>query len=381
MDHGIEEIVAQLPTAKRVTDVWAEMERRLADGDIAFVGDLGMAVAQRSGAGSARVWQYASVLDTAIRLLALGPNPHGVEQLLRLVDGEDRSARRRARYVASLIASAQDVQGLLPLFRGTGPGAGASDELRACTVHELLLRGFDLSDLPEVLAWASSPGMSQHPLAWLPLRCTEWENGAELPSYSVHGSTAPIPFGPVAKTVRLPLRSRAVGRFTAREVTENDRESVSAAVSNWAEESNGRVEARSFASEGPLEEPDVPAALLGLGLDCLAGYDRRSDFTVSRVDIGQAWWVLFAAASTGGAYNHGLYGAYGRLSAWRSLGGLAGVAEGAGAEELGARVATCSWYSFGASTPWYFQVAWDIGLAALDPDRTTLTVLAATDTD
>jgi Family of unknown function (DUF6183) len=28
----------------------------------------------------------------------------------------------------------------------------------------------------------------------------------------------------------------------------------------------------------------------------------------------QAWRVVFAAASTGGAYNSGLYGAYGRLA-------------------------------------------------------------------
>ncbi|WP_274564734.1 DUF6183 family protein [Streptomyces spiramyceticus] len=44
--------------------------------------------------------------------------------------------------------------------------------------------------------------------------------------------------------------------------------------------------------------------------------------------------MLFAAASTGGAYNSGGYGAYGRLAAWQSLAGLSGAAEGASAAEV-----------------------------------------------
>jgi hypothetical protein len=91
--------------------------------------------------------------------------------------------------------------------------------------------------------------------------------------------------------------------------------------------------------------------------------------------------VLFAAASTGGAYNSGSRGAYGRLTAWRSLAALAGCPEGAAFEEVETRAGDCIWYGFAADTKWFEQVAWDVGLAALTPDRRRLLVLAATDTD
>lgn len=94
----------------------------------------------------------------------------------------------------------------------------------------------------------------------------------------------------------------------------------------------------------------------------------------------RAWRVLFAAASTGGAYNSGLYGAHGRPAAWRSLAGLAGAAEYGTVEETAARARESTWYGVDAATAWFAHVAWDIGLAALSPDR-RLAVLAATDTD
>ncbi|MEU8522865.1 DUF6183 family protein [Streptomyces sp. NPDC048577] len=379
MDHRVEKIVSKLPETRDVNSVWAELDRRMADGDVSFLGDLGVELVRRSLSASARVWQYESVLDRAIRLFALAPGGSGVVQLLRVVAGEDRSARKRARYVASLIASAQDVDGLRPLFRGARSGAGASNELRACTVHELVVRGVELADMPEALNWASGPGIGRHPLAWLPLRRSELESGADLPSYSVQASTSSLPFGPVNEVVQpLPLRS---GQFAAHESAEADLSSVPAAVANWADESNGRIEARAFGLEHPLDEPDVPRALLGLGLDCLAGHSHRTDFSVARSTAGAVWSVLFAAASSGGAYNHGLYGAYGRLAAWSSLGGLAGAGRDATAPEVQERAAVCGWYRFGAATPWYHHVAWDIGLAALNRDRTRITLLAATDTD
>jgi hypothetical protein len=44
-------------------------------------------------------------------------------------------------------------------------------------------------------------------------------------------------------------------------------------------------------------------------------------------------------------------------------------------------VTACARYGFDASTPWFWQVAWDIGLAAVSPDRRRIAVLVATDTD
>jgi hypothetical protein len=45
------------------------------------------------------------------------------------------------------------------------------------------------------------------------------------------------------------------------------------------------------------------------------------------------------------------------------------------------RARECTWYRFTAPTDWFEQVAWDVGLTVLTPDRRQLTVLAATDTD
>jgi hypothetical protein len=153
------------------------------------------------------------------------------------------------------------------------------------------------------------------------------------------------------------------------------------AVANWAEESNGRIEARVFHLAEPLDAESVPSTLLALGLACLHGTGKKTSLSVAACPPAQAWRVLFAAASTGGAYNSGSHGAYGRLAAWQSLAALAGCPEGASAAEVEAQVTACAWHGFDAGTKWFEQVAWDIGLAVLSPDGRRLAVLAATDTD
>jgi hypothetical protein len=95
----------------------------------------------------------------------------------------------------------------------------------------------------------------------------------------------------------------------------------------------------------------------------------------------QAWQQVFAAASTGGAYNHGEHGAYGRLLAWRSLAALAHAPQDASPADIQTLAERCSWYTFAGASPWFEQVAWDIGLATVSPDRRHLAILAATDTD
>jgi hypothetical protein len=152
-------------------------------------------------------------------------------------------------------------------------------------------------------------------------------------------------------------------------------------VANWAEESNGRVEARVFELAEPLDADAVPSALRSLGLECLDGIGKKTRFSVAPCPPAWTWQLLFAAASLGGAYNHGSYGAYGRLAAWQSLAGLSGVAAGADADAVEAQVNDCTWYTFAADTAWFYSVVWDVGLAALSPDRRRLAVLAATDTD
>lgn len=377
MPDQIREIVDSLPNVKDLRKVWKVVDGRMAAGDASFIGDLGVALAARFGEGDRAdaVWQYRGVYEHLLRLLALEAGPENLTQVLRLVSADPSAPqRKRERYVASLLAAGQRPEDIAALaFGGGGSTAGATDELRACLVHELVLRDVAVRELPRVAQWTALPHWHHHPLAWLPLNLAEFEQSGDLPSSLVRGG------------------SGGLSAPESTEVTTDEASaSISAAVQNWNEASNGQYEARVFEFTKPVEPVAVPAALLASGLECLAERQRNDGFSVSACRPATAWRMLFAAASTGGAYNHGCYGAYGRLYAWRSLAGLAGLtgpaglgdaADGASAAEVVERVSQCSWYEFDADSPWFYQVAWDVGLAAVDPDRLRLAVLASTDTD
>jgi hypothetical protein len=381
MVDRIQQIVATLPELTDVNGVSEEAERRLAKGDTGFVAELGIALAERSGSAAGQVWQYRGVFDHLLRLLAITPGRKNVEQALRLVAAARSGGRDMDRYAASLLASAQRPKDLAVVFaEGNAPG-GAAEELRACLVHEMVLRGVAVTKVRGIARWASSPHWRHHPLGWLPLSLSGVEEAPGLPGYSVGSSSAGLPFGP-SEGPEMPDRAVTVRVPAARETTTPSIASAMAvAVANWAEESNGRIEARVFDLAEPVDAEVVPDTLAAVGLECLSGLTLGSRFSIASCPPAQAWRVLFAAASTGGAYNQGCYGAYGRLAAWRSLAGICGAAEGASAAEVERQVRECDWFSFDADTNWYDQVAWDIGLAAVRPWRQRLAVLAATDTD
>lgn len=385
MTDEIETIVRTLPDLEDVRGVNEVAGRRHAQGDVAFPADLGVALARRYGRpGAEQVWQYGSVFTHLFRLLATTPGAENVRQALRLVAAAAPGDRNLERSAASVLASGHSAEELAMLFTGGGgrSGAvpGASEELRACLVQELILRGVAVADTPGIARWASSPHRGFHPLAWLPLVSSPLEAHAGLPHYSVNGSSHAIPYG-------LPKDGAPVGDARARvpsavETTPRERETrIAEAVENWAAESNGRSEACTFELDEPLTPGALPATLAELGLECLVGEGPGNRLTVKTSSAAGVWGVLFAAASTGGAYNRGCNGAYGRLAAWRSLAGLCGAPEGASAEEVEARASECAWYAFDAPTDWFEQVAWDIGLVAVSPDGLELAVLAATDTD
>lgn len=365
----------ELPDLENVTGVWAVADDCLARGDAAFLADLGIALAGAYGSDAGRIWQYRSIFDYLLRLLATTSRPGHVAQALRLVSSAEATDRKLDRYTASLLASSQLSEELSVAFTGN-----ATEELRACLVHELVLRGVHVTETPGIAGWAMSPHWRHHPLGWLPLTLSDVEGQPDLPSYSARGGSHSIPYGPLANHK---VRGDAGAHLPSVEetTTEAVAKGIGAAVANWAEESNGRVEARVFDLTAPLEAESAPSMLLALGLECLKGAGRKTTFSVAACPPDQAWRVLFAAASTGGAYNSGARGAYGRLAAWQSLAALAGAADGGLAEEVEAQVRRCTWYGFDVDTKWFERVAWDIGLAVVSPERRRLAMLAATDTD
>ncbi|WP_109005316.1 DUF6183 family protein [Streptomyces rishiriensis] len=375
MADRIQKIVTKLPDLKSVTDVWKVADRSLARGDAAFLADLGIALAGAYGSDAGRIWQCRSVFDYLLRLLATTSGPGNVAQALRLVSSAGAADGKLDRYAASLLASSQPAKELAVAFTGH-----ATEELRACLVHELVLRGAGVMETPGIAGWAMSPHWRHHPLGWLPLALSDVEGRPDLPSYGARGGSHSMPYGPSPGSK---VRGDAGAHVPSAEetTTEAAAKGIGAAVANWAEESNGRIEARVFDLAAPLEAESVLSMLLGLGLECLKGAGKKTAFSVAACPADQAWRVLFAAASTGGAYNFGTRGAYGRLAAWQSLASLSGIAEGDPVEEVEARARECAWYGFGAETKWFERVAWDIGLAAVSPERRRLAMLAATDTD
>lgn len=375
MADQIEKIVTGLPKLKNVTGVWQAADSRLAQGDAAFSADLGIALAKRYGRGGEQLWQYGSVFDHLLRLLATTPGPENVAQALRLVTSSEIGSRKLDRYTASLLASSHESKDLAAAFTG-----GASEELRACLVHELVLRGVVVAEVPGIARWATSPHWSHHPLGWLPLTLSVVEGRPDLPTYSVRGGSHSLPSGP-SDSRETATPSGACVPSVVETTTEAEATAMAKAVANWAEESNGRIEARVFDLADPMDDASIPKVLLALGLESLNGASKKSSLSVAVCPPTQAWRLLFAAASTGGAYNSGSYGAYGRLAAWQSLAGLSGVRAGSPASEVEARVRECTWFTFGADTKWFERVAWDIGVVSVAPDRRRVAVLAATDTD
>ncbi|WP_433046928.1 DUF6183 family protein [Dactylosporangium sp. CS-033363] len=345
-------IAAGIAEREHVQDVLKLAQRRIATGRPAFAAELGIALWRRYGLDERPPWQYRSALDRIVRLLCLSPGTVPEAVRLSTVIGEGRPVR----LAAALLAGGHQPEELGPALGGDAPG-----ELRACLVHELALRGRPVDVAPP----------AGHPLAWLPGALTPLEGRPAMPRYSLDGTGGALP------SEHSTVLAEAGAVPPLRETTTEDVSvAIEAAVRNWARESNGQVESRTYELGAELVPGAAAATLRGLGLECFDGLT-----TVGAGVAGNAWRQLFTAASGGGAYSSGEYGAYGRLAAWRSIGALAGAPPGATAGETEAAALAAEWYAFAGASPWFANVAWDIGLAAVSAGGRRLALLAATDTD
>jgi hypothetical protein len=375
-------IVAGLAGQHGASSVRELADRKVAAGDADFVARLGIAIAGEQASSSDHARQCRSVLHYIARVLALAPGRENVIQAVRLFTAAWPDDRRQVRQAASLLAAGQSPADLAVAFEGGASPGAAAQELRACLVHELVLRGTAVTQIPAITRWTGSAHWQRHRLAWLPLELSGLEADRTLPSYHSRGGSYAAPYGPSGQGTQPPGRAALATVAAVRDVTSLPAAAaIGAAVASWAAESNGRIEAKVFGLASPLPAGLVPGTLAVLGLDCLHGLTPDSRFMVAACPPARAWQILFAAASTGGAYNHGLYGAYGRLAAWQSMAGLCGAAADALAAEAESKARACDWFSFNAGTSWFEQVAWDIGLVTIRPGRRRLAILAATDTD
>lgn len=309
---------------------------------------------------------------TALALTEGYDNAVTALELAGIADDKPNAVRWRARAAISKIVAAQSREVIDALLRNV------SDlEVTGLVLHEAVLRRKlveDSSVVPEIQRRLAE---AQHPLAWLPLTLLDVEQDVLLPHYTTGCTSWSVPFGP-SNERRYVNPGRPLDIVEATETTCPERAAlISTAVLNWKDHSNGKIEARTF-RVNLLTRDTLPLLLLKLGLESIGteGIPVRENAVVK-----DAFTLLFSAVSSGGAYSGGNLAAYGRLLAWRSLAGLVGASLDVPVHDLAATAHACHWCLFDSPTEWYYQVAWDIGIACFNPARQELAVLAATDTD
>jgi hypothetical protein len=294
---------------------------------------------------------------------------------------------RRYEIIPQLVQF-QSLAILMEMFRQHSSQPHFHDRL-ARLVQELVIRGFDVKNTAASKFWNEHIQSSGHPLAWLPLELMlcEYYLVELLPHFSNQGQSCRLAFVGSehalqnARAISASSMAQDSIQWIENSLSHHESTNMCAAVNNWRQESNGRIEARCFTADRTMLPGEVtPTELLSLQLECLAE-TSASQIALARADIQEVLELLFGAAATGAAYNDGIGAAYGRLEAWRSLGALAGADTDATLEEVAMTAKKCAWLTFSAKSSWYCDVAWDLGIVALRADGRTLAILAATDTD
>ncbi|MGV9390137.1 DUF6183 family protein [Streptomyces olivaceus] len=288
---------------------------------------------------------------------------------------------RLLRSVAAKMVKSQHLRDIEPLFREVPDGVpDPAVELRACLLGELALidSGAGRRSLE---AYAEKLSELGHPLARLPGARLDIEHRFAV---RVRG------LGSVKSAKQ--LRSRfpeapstdggAVAGCGAGDARDDGRANAAARpfmAGGWARE----PEARFFTLPSPLGPDDFGISFIKeLSLRCLAGEGSRRGSTLACVTTpDDALNELFSASYVGGVNGHGQGGAYARLYAWESFYALMGLPTDVPLLEAVRHAADYRWLRFMAFTDWFHHDTSDPAFAVLDPTRTRVAVLAATDTD
>ncbi|MEY9938942.1 DUF6183 family protein [Streptacidiphilus sp. MAP5-3] len=358
---------------------WEATERRAAQGDASYIGELGSLLSDRHAAAVEQVREYERGLAHVVRVLALTPGRENVVQLVRLLNEQRTGAEHpglRPRFIASLLAEGQSVADLATVFDRSG--RDRLDELRSCLFHELLLRGVD-TDAFRQRRYRPLGRPGPHNLGWLPVHQRDFEVGVDFPSRSLRGEAGGVAIGFPAEGRADPSTPRTVERAALRDVATADvhKAIVSAvAAGGW-----GGAGAWVFLLDDAVEPRRVPTLLPTLPMACVEGLGPTGRFEIAVRPLNEIWCLLFATASMGGMYGLAACGAYGRLAAWQSMAGLSGAPADASADEVEHEARRTTWFHFDCDASWFHNEIYDYGIAALSPDGRRIAVLAGTDTD
>ncbi len=277
--------------------------------------------------------------------------------------------------VAARLAGTTPVRELEPLFAELPEDLRAPGvEMRACLLGEFALIGAR-AGRKRMDAYAGRLLELGHPLARLPETRLDVEHrfGVRVRGLgsvkTLRQLRSRLPELPPSDTARLPggvpsvwTTTRGRGRSGGR-----SRKGMGA-----------HPEVRFFALPVPLDPGDFGMSFLErLPLACLQGGGSAVACATTPDDVLNE---LFSAALYGGVGGRGQGSAYARLYAWESLCALMDLPARVPCLEAVRHTADHRWVRFLAATPWFHHDTADVGFAVLDPSRTRVAVLAATDT-
>ncbi|MFD8914498.1 DUF6183 family protein [Streptomyces sp. NPDC059575] len=290
------------------------------------------------------------------------------------------------RRLAHLVALGQRPEDIVAVVYDEEAGIAASDEFKACLLHELVLEGVAVPEYPALRSFGEALVTRRHPLGRLPLRLLPAERALRRPADAPRDWTWTLPPATVTAHgdrpelhVSAEMRGRGAA-FDPVEVTVPEvAEAMGAAVRHWCEESNGTVAAQEFWCPSPVPADDFAAVFERLPLTPWPEEEQRA--RLRPATSGRVLRVLLTAAVRDPAYGSGMFGAYGRLAVWRTLGALVGTAPDAPVDDTALLVEQAHWFIADPASGWFHQVVWDLAVAVLRPGGQDIAVLAATDTD
>ncbi len=366
-----------------------EIRRRVSSGDFEWATLLGAELARRAAREGEGSSEHAFLLDRLQTALAATAGQRSLRALMCLpssLPAEGPAQIRAERRLAQLVALGQRPEDIVSVVYDEEPGIAASDEFKACLLHELVLEDVAVPEFPLLRSFGEALVTQQHPLAPLPLRLLPTERALLRPAHAPRDWTWTLPPATVKEHSDRPelhvsaeMRRRGA-EFDPVDVTVPEAaEAMGAAVRHWLEESNGTVAAQEFWCTSPVSADDFAAVFERLPLTPWPGKEQRARLHPAASD--RVLRVLLTAAVRSPAYGSGMFGAYGRLAVWRSLGGLVGAAPDAPVDDTAMLVEQAHWFIADPSSDWFHQVAWDLAVAVLRPGGQDIAVLAATDTD
>lgn len=342
------------------------------------------------------LYLYPGGIDTLFELTRLQPAFFMSHKLQSHWFNCSLQCRQRERYYAAKIVAYQQADDVLAALERHAAQEEYA-ELLFLLVHELVIQtpgeGKELSHHPLLRTIHQRMREQMHPLGWLPLSKTVLEQHIKgcqprfnpyaraLGSYefvlSHWGSGSSDPNEPG-------ILPSAIGFARVKQIpATNDTayRSISSAVLNWMVESNGKFEVQCIAFNAPFPPEHFTPSMLGAcGFQALDGVEVEA-ITFQPISAQGVYAILFRSAAIGGDLGGGCFGAYGRLYAWQSLAGLAGIPPGASLETVLEAAQHCTCRYVWAPSQWFEQVVTEFGLLVLRPDRRSAAFLAATDSD